>query len=57
MIHLNQNIVEVHIYGYYIKVNVAYDWGLHTKNWGVSINANMDDVNHPCSVEHRDEHG
>ena len=47
MICLNQNIMEVQIYGDYIKVTVA-------ENWGLSTNTSIDDVNHPCSVELRD---
>ena len=28
-----------------------------TNDWVVPANINMDDMNHPCSVEHRDERG
>ena len=50
VINLNQNIMEVQIYGYLIKVTVSNDWG-------VSSNINTDDVNHPCSIKHGDKLG
>ena len=31
------------------------DQGVYTKDCGVSTNVNMDDVNHPCSIEHIDK--
>ena len=55
VVHLKQNIVEVHIYGDQIKVTVKDDQGVYTDDCGVSTNVNMDDVNHPCSIEHIDK--
>ena len=49
MISWNQNITEVQIYRDYIKFTVA-------KDWRVSNNVIMDDVNHQCSVELRDRY-
>ena len=57
VLHLNQNIVEVCIYGDQMKFTVLGDWGLYTGDWGVYTNVKMDDVNHPCSVEHRNSCG
>ena len=50
VVHLNQNIMEVHIYGEQIKFTMVGYQGVYTNNQGVSNNINIDDVNHPCSV-------
>ena len=47
--------MEVHIYRDQIKVTVSKNWGVYTKDWGVSTNINTNDVNYPCSVERRYE--
>ena len=39
------------------KVTVTNAWGVYTNDWGVYNISKMDDINIPCSVEHRGERG
>ena len=40
-----------------MKVTVANDYGVYTNEWVMCTNVNADDVNNPCSIEHRDKYG